>query len=105
VDVDCCTGNIYKLYGMVIILTRTPWLTEASAFISSVQTLSSISITIDELHTRQIPLEHDLLLSLCARRPDKECRPANNGGCIKVFEQLSGAVREPSKTHVGHVDI
>jgi hypothetical protein len=61
------------------------------------QALPPISDAINELHTREIPVEYDILLSIGAGRPDKERRPVDHCRCFQICEQFGGIVWEFSK--------
>ena len=87
---DCCSaGNIHQF----------------DAVVSPMQASASISQSTYDVPTYEIPLQHDLLQSIRAGRPDKERRPIDHGRCIEILEQSRRAILESGKTYTRYFNI
>lgn len=65
---------------------------KSKALLPSMQISSSISDPINKPYSQQIPLKHDILFPISARRSNKERRSTHHRGRLQVLQQSSGAL-------------
>ena len=75
---------------------------EFDAVLPPVQAGVAISKSTYDVSTSEVSEQYDILQSQCARRSDKECRPIDHGGCVKILEQFSGAIFESREADIGY---
>lgn len=85
-------GDIQVIYGDAS--RKDGWLTVGflSAVVPPMQAFAELSKAPDGLHSREIPVENDILCHIGPGRSDQESRPVDHGGCVSVLGQSRRAV-------------